>query len=132
MERSELWELIDQYYDDKKKSDDLKKQVEELNKTIKAEMLDAGEDVVETDNYKATRSVSVRSSIDEEAWLRILKEQASLPEGIIKTKEYVDMDALEDAIYNGHISKDTLLRLNEYKKDSEVVTLKVTKRKKVS
>ena len=132
MERSELWNLIDKYYADKKNSDDLKKQVEDLNKTIKSAMVEVGEDVIETDNYRATRSVSVRSNIDEDAWLRILKEQAQLPEGIIKTKEYIDMDAFEDAIYNGHISKDTLLRLNEYKKDTEVVTLKVTKRKKGS
>ena len=130
MTQNELWGLIDKYYVDKAESDEKKKQVEQENKQIKDGMVELESDVVETENYKATRSVSIRTSIDEEAWLRVLKEQADLPEGIIKTKEFVDMDALEDAIYNGNISKEVLLKLNEHKKDTEVVTLKVTKLKK--
>lgn len=130
MEKSELCALIDQYFVDKADADEKKKLVEQENKQIKEGMVELESDVVETEKYKATRSVSVRSSIDEEAWLSILKTQTDLPEGIIKTKEFVDMDALEDAIYNGAIPKDVLIRLNEHKKETEVVTLKVTKLKK--
>ena len=130
MEKSELCALIDQYFVDKADADEKKKLVEQENKQIKEGMVELESDVVETEKYKATRSVSVRSSIDEEAWLSILKTQTDLPEGIIKTKEFVDMDALEDAIYNGAIPKDILIRLNEHKKETEVVTLKVTKLKK--
>ena len=130
MEKSELCDLIDQYFVDKADADEKKKLVEQENKQIKEGMVELESDVVETEKYKATRSVSVRSSIDEEAWLSILKTQTDLPEGIIKTKEFVDMDALEDAIYNGAIPKDVLIRLNEHKKETEVVTLKVTKLKK--
>lgn len=130
MEKSELCTLIDQYFVDKADADEKKKLVEQENKQIKEGMVELESDVVETEKYKATRSVSVRSSIDEEAWLSILKTQTDLPEGIIKTKEFVDMDALEDAIYNGVIPKDVLIRLNEHKKETEVVTLKVTKLKK--
>ena len=130
MEKNELCNLIDKYFVDKADADEKKKLVEQENKQIKEGMVELKSDVVETDTYKATRSVSIRSSIDEEAWLSILKAQTNLPDGIIKTKEFVDMDALEDAIYNGEIPKDVLVRLNEHKKDTEVVTLKVTKLKK--
>ena len=50
--------------------------------------------------------------------------------GIIKTKEYVDFDALEKAIYNGLLPGETLLEMDKAREVKEVVTLRVTKIKK--
>ena len=47
--------------------------------------------------------------------------------GVVKKKEYVDMDALENAIYNGKINAAELASCQTKK---EVVTLKVTKLKR--
>jgi hypothetical protein len=76
-------------------------------------------------DIKATCSVSERQDFIEEALIEKLKEMKV--RGIIKKKEYVDMDALENAIYNGKVDAAALASCQTTK---EVVTLRVSKVKK--
>mgnify|MGYP000930056178 FL=1 len=105
--------------------DSYKKLVDRDNKEIKSIMLGAemGEFVV--DDIKASCSVSVREDFVEEALIAKLKEMKI--RGVIKKKEYVDMDALENAIYNGKVDAASLADCQTKK---EVVTLRVSKLKR--
>ncbi len=78
------------------------------------------------DDIEATISISERVNLIEDILLERLKEHG-IGEGIIKTKEYVDMDALEDAIYNEKINPAILADAQEKK---EVITLRVRRTKR--
>lgn len=71
---------------------------------------------------KASVSVQHKIKFDEEKLLSYVKT-LNIP-NIVKTQEYVDMDALESAIYNGQIDAS---KLQEFKEDKIVEVLKCTK-----
>ena len=81
----------------------------------------------EAGNYVATYSISHRDTMNEEKLLQIAHKYGIIE--IVRTKEYIDFDALEKAIYKGRISSNVLLEMESAKESKEVVTLKVTKRK---
>ena len=83
----------------------------------------------EVGDYRASYNISTRETMNEEMLLQILGGGAR-EMGIIKTKEYVDFDALEKAIYDGLISNETIVEMDKAKEVKEVVTLRVTKVKK--
>lgn len=116
---------IECFYEDKQLADKYKKSAEEYNKEIKQLMSTINKDEFETDSGLIAKiSVQKRESFIEEALLQKIKE-LKVP-GIIKTKEYVDMDLLEDAIYNEKLDAS---ELTTCRKIQEVVTLKVSKKK---
>ena len=120
-----LSQLLPVYEANKSEMDSYKKLVDKDNKEIKTIMLGAelGEFIV--DDIKASCSVSEREDFIEEALIAKLKEMKI--RGIVKKKDYVDMDALENAIYSGKIDAALLADCQTKK---EVVTLKVSKVKK--
>jgi hypothetical protein len=120
-----LSQLLPVYEANKSKMDSYKKLVDKDNKEIKSIMLEAGLREFVVDDIKASCSVSEREDFIEEALIAKLKEMKV--RGIVKKKEYVDMDALENAIYNGKIDAAALADCQTKK---EVVTLKVTKLKR--
>jgi hypothetical protein len=120
-----LSQLLPIYEANKSKMDSYKKLVDKDNKEIKTIMLGAGLREFVVDDIKASCSVSEREDFIEEALIAKLKEM-KVP-GIVKKKEYVDMDALENAIYNGKIDAAALADCQTKK---EVVTLRVTKLKR--
>lgn len=116
---------IQGFYEDKQKLDYYKKQTDEANKEIKELMTKLDTDIFYTDKgLQAKITVQKRESFNENALIDKIKLLDV--DGIIKTKEYVDMDALEDAIYNGRLNASELTTCKTVK---EVVTLKVTKKK---
>lgn len=116
---------IECFYENKQLADKYKKSAEEYNKEIKQLMSTINKDEFETDSGLIAKiSVQKRESFIEEALLQKIKE-LKVP-GIIKTKEYVDMDLLEDAIYNEKLDAS---ELTTCRKIQEVVTLKVSKKK---
>lgn len=120
-----LKELIRLFYEDKQSLEKYKKSTEEYNKEIKEGMKELDINEFETDDGLIAKiSIQNRESFIDEKLIEKIKE-SKVP-GIIKTKEYVDMDALEDAIYNGKFDASTLTTC---KTSQKVVTLKVTKRK---
>lgn len=126
MRLNELDTLIPQYANNKSELDGYKKICDKENARIKAIMKDFVITNYEAGGYKATYSISERESLNEEMLLEILGGGAR-DMGIIKTKEYVDFDALEKAIYDGLLSEETLLEMDKAREVKEVVTLRVTK-----
>lgn len=124
--------LIDElpkYAELKKQSDDLTKEVKGINEEIKKCMVQNELDTYTTGGYKATYSVQKRNDVDEEGLLKYLLAQlgGEPDDDIVKTKPYVDFDALESAIYNHKIASDIVEEMQKFIKVKEVPTLKVSK-----
>ena len=124
MKDEELSKLIDEYGTKKAEFEAVKGHTDVIKAGIEA----TGDNTFETDLFKATRYVTTTPIVDENAWLRVLKEHGYTAP--IKTKEYVDTDELERLVYSGEIPKDILLELNKYKTDKVSVGLKLTRKKK--
>jgi len=120
-----LTELLPIYHMQKSEMDSIKKVVDKENAEIKTLMRASNLSEFVAGDIKATCSVSERQDFIEEALIEKLKEMKV--RGIIKKKEYVDMDALENAIYNGKVDAAALASCQTTK---EVVTLRVSKVKK--
>lgn len=117
-----LQELIQHYQLNKSKMDSYKKIVDKDNNEIKMIMRESQLSEFIVGDIKATCSISEREDFIEEALIEKLKEMKV--DGVIKMKEYIDMDALENAIYNGELNAAELASCQTKK---EVVTLRVTK-----
>ena len=120
-----LTKLLPIYHMQKSEMDSIKKVVDKENAEIKTLMRESNLPEFVAGDIKATCSVSEREDFIEEALIVKLKEMKV--RGIVKKKEYVDMDALENAIYNGKIDAAALADCQTKK---EVVTLRVTKLKR--
>ena len=120
-----LTELLPIYHMQKSEMDSIKKVVDKENAEIKTLMRASNLSEFVAGDIKATCSISERQDFIEEALIEKLKDMKV--RGIIKKKEYVDMDALENAIYNGKVDAAALASCQTTK---EVVTLRVTKIKK--
>ena len=119
-----LKELVRLFYEDKQQLDNYKKSTDEYNKDIKELMGQLELTEFESDDLVAKIGVQNRENFNEEKLIDKLK--ALNVEGVIKTKEYVDMDALENAIYNELLDASELTSCKEVK---TVTTLKVSKKK---
>ncbi len=122
---SELIALIPQYVANKTELDGYKKICEEENSKIKDLMLNLNLDETQSGNYIAKRVVQKRENFNEDMLLMIAHHYG-IPE-IVKTKEYIDFDALENAIYTGNISKEILTEINKAREVKEVVTLRIAR-----
>lgn len=122
---NKLDELIPLYYEHNELVKKHKKVADKANKEIKEIMAEQGITEFATNGLVATVSVSERVDLMEDVLIEKIKELGI--KGIIKTKEYVDMDALETALYNGLINPAMLAQAQTKK---EVVTLRVTQEKK--
>lgn len=95
------------------------------NKSIKEAMKELELTEIEVDDIRATRSISERFSMDEAKLLVFLKDKKI--RGAIKTRQYVDMDIVEKAIYDGKlVAKD----IAPFQTKSEVVSLRIGKVRK--
>lgn len=122
--------LIPIYAANKAELDSYDKLCKKDNATIKKLMLEAGEDVHIAGGFKATRTVQHRESFNDDALLEVCKKH-NITE-VVKVKEYVDMDALEDYLYNNEMTEELATDLSDCKTTKEVVTLKVTEVKETN
>lgn len=132
MER--LDKLVESFGNHDSEFKELKTVCEEEKKELKSLMEKEKVDAHSAGGYKVSRSVSERTTMNEEMMLAVLKKDwvtryGSMDCPYIKTKEYVDMDILESVIYAGDLSKETLLELDKCKTVTEVVTLRCSKAK---
>ena len=101
-------------------------QIKELLAKDKLNSYTAGE-------WTAKVHVKESKSMNEEALLEYLKKSLSKEQlkelKIIKKKEYVDGDALEDAIYNSKISDDIVMGMNSCMSVTQTPTLTMQKKK---
>lgn len=116
--------IVPRYGENKKQVDFFDKLCKTDNNKIKELMQQNKLNEFESGGYKATITTTTRQSFNEEQLLQKVKELKV--KGIIKKKEYVDMDALENAIYKNQInaadladcqitSNSLMLRIKEVK-----------------
>jgi hypothetical protein len=121
---SKLDELIPLYYEHNELVKKHKKVADKANKEIKKIMVEQNITEFATNGLVAKVSVSERVDLMEDVLIEKIKELGI--KGIIKTREYIDMDALETALYNGLISPAALAQAQIKK---EVVTLRIRQEK---
>ena len=128
MRPATLDELIPMYAQNKAEFDNYKKICEGQNAYIKRQLEELGEDEYTAGGYVVKRTVSTRESKNEERLLEMMKKH-KIP-GVIKTKEYVDMDALESYLYSSILFDDVAADLDSCREVKEVVQLRISKEKK--
>lgn len=128
-EKHNLEKVIDQYFEEDQKKKSLEKELKNKNAFIKSKLAELGEDIYETSVAKATISYQHRNSMNDDKCIEILKENCKKEDliNVIKTKEYVDYEALESLIYNGGIAAE---KLEPAQTETIITTLKVTAVKK--
>ena len=126
-----LEDLIPSYAQNKLELDSYKKICESENEQIKKLMEEMCAEDYYVENYKAVRTVTHRVSINEDKLLAVMKKH-NISE-VIKTKEYVDTDALENYLYHidEEANKDLFDDIDKCRDIKEVVQLRVTSQKGV-
>ena len=125
---AELKNLVDSYGESKKEENAIVKRNKERNEQIKQLFLDNDISSFETDSFIATVSETEKQSLNNELALCILKEDLDENEltSVVKTKEYIDEDALEKLVFNGQFDISKL----EKAVDKKIVsTLRIKPRK---
>lgn len=111
----ELKTLVERYGNLKKEMDSYKKQVDADNKAIKEVMSETGITEFTAGGFVAKYSVAVSESFDEDKLLAKIEKMTFTSAngsevavgsglGVIKMKPTIDMEALENAIYNGYVN----------------------------
>lgn len=129
-----LDELVAEYGKRDAEIKTLKKITDAEKEQIKELLVQEKEDSWTSGGYTVQRVVSERETLNEERLLPILKDDwiklhGSMECPYIKTKEYVDMDALETALYEGTIPQSTLAEMEKCREVTTVVALKCKKAK---
>ena len=79
--------------------------------------------------YKLTRRLSHRTTVDDAKLLAVVKNWGDVGARCIKTREYVDEDALESLVYNHKIGKDEHAQLDTCRTVKSVYSLYTKARK---
>lgn len=126
-----LAEAIDRYAENKSSMDAIKKLCDKDNATIKEIMTEEKMNICSTEDNTA-KIIEVDKSYTDEAKLLSVIHAFNIPNslGIIKTKEYIDEDALESAIYNNEIPDEVMQEIIKCKVEKYEYRLQVKKNKK--
>lgn len=123
-----LSKTIDEYKESKDKENALKKANNALSENIKSYMREHNISSADSDKYTATLTKTDKESLNEDLAIEIIKENlgGALLASVIKTKEYIDEDALEKLVYNGDFDINKLAKAKIVK---STFTLRVVKKK---
>jgi hypothetical protein len=129
-----LEELIPQYVTNKNELDSYDAICKKENAEIKRLMQEQKLTEKQAGGYVAKCTVSTRETVNEDKMLELLKADWIKRNGTeecpyIKSKEYIDMDALEAALYNSTIPEDVVVSLDTCRESKEVVSLRISKAK---
>ena len=132
MQSQELNNLILSYGNHDVEFKQLKKVCDSEKESLKNIMGEMGSEKESYGGFTITRTVSERENFNEQQALAILKQNwyenhGSEPCPFVKTVEVLDSDALESAMYNGELDNNTILKLDECRNVTEVITLKCSK-----
>lgn len=120
--------LVDAFAKVKAELEAAKKDVDDRGKEIKQIMQDENLDSFDTGFNTAKFTLQRRETMDESKVIAILQKRG-FDGKIVKLKPYVDMDALESAIYHDELPKEVQDELSACVIVKEIPTLKVTKNK---
>ena len=123
-----LDELVLNYGTNKDSLDKFKKLCDTENTQIKEIMKQEGLDKHTSGPYTVSYSITEKEVIDEDSMLKYLKEHVNI-NGLIKTKEYIDADVLENAIYTKSIPEDIIANLSQFSSIKETEVLRIKKAK---
>lgn len=118
--------LIPHYYELKQELDSMDKTCKAENADIKREMENRGITDFSIGELTAKYIVKKRETMNEEMLLTLLKSKGL--NNLIVTKEHVDMDALESAMYHNEIDTETIVKMDKCKQVKETIELRVTKK----
>lgn len=124
-----LEDMVRIYAGKKEELDPLKKQVDDYGKRIKAEMRNQDKSEVIVDGIKASITVTPKSEFNELQAIEILRKNLT-PEQfsqVVKTREYIDDDALENLVYTEGIDASILAPAETPKEPT--ITLRLGKAK---
>lgn len=127
-EEAELCGLAVDYIQNKACVDKYTKLADQENKEIKEALTRLGQDSISTLLGTVKKIVTHKYSMNEAKLIETIKRHNI--EGLIKTKEYVDMEALENFIYHAPEGSESFLTdVSLCKTDTEVVQLRISKKK---
>ena len=130
--KEELNELIPQYAFNKNEFDSYKEICDKENKRIKQIMKELGEKESTAGDYTVKFTIAQRISMNEDKLLNTILSANLSPElqaRIIKTKLYVDVAELENAMFNDKIPNNVILSLDKCRNITEVETLKIGRKR---
>lgn len=124
----DLSELINRYKEGKDVETKVKKSNAELNEAIKNYMTTHDMSTADSDLYTATLSTTKKDTLNNDVALAIIKENLgeALLKSVVKTKEYINEDALETLIYNGDFDAN---KLSKAITTRTTTTLRIAKKK---
>lgn len=110
VEETNLKKTIDSLAEEKAQKTKLENSIKSKGDFVKSKFKELEIDEYYGDNYRAYLQYSNKINMDEEKVIEILKENCKKADlkDVIKTKEYVDFDSLENLIYNGGIEAQKL------------------------
>ena len=125
-----LKELVKSYGEMKQIVDGYKKPIEEANSQIKSIMSSKNLSEFESGGFKAKYSVSKSESFDDDKLVKKLKEcmfdgKSAHEAGLIDYVPVVNMEVLEDFIYNGKINAASLADCKVTKETARLTISKV-------
>nr|DAM30912.1 MAG TPA: hypothetical protein [Bacteriophage sp.] len=126
--KPDLSKIIDAYKESKDEENRLHKINDETCKNIKSYMQMLGVDKLNGSEYTANLSIKQNESLNDDLAIEILKSNLDeeTVRTVIKSKEYIDEDALEKLVYAGLFD---ITKLAKAKIVKNVSTLRITKRK---
>lgn len=127
LKNEELIKLIDSYELNKNKKESYESICKKENEQIKTEILARKKKEFNGTNIKAVVSISEKTSVNEDALLKVLKECGI--DSAIKKVEVVDSDVLEKMIYNGELSDEVQKKIASCTSVTPVKTLRLYKKK---
>lgn len=119
--------VVPRYYEHKTEMDFYKKQCDAENAEIKQAMKEQDIKDFEIDGIVAKYIVKNKESMNEEKLIKVLKDAGYI--NLIKTKEYVDMDEVESALYHNAIDTDTIIEMDKCREVKEIIELRLSKKK---
>lgn len=107
--KSQFEEMVEYYVTAKEQEKQIKPRLA-LGTDIKKYMAEHSYEDYEHKNISVSISYRDNTSIDDDKALEILKKQVDPKylKGLIKTKEYIDEEVLENLIYDGILPRDIL------------------------
>ena len=125
--QDKLTHLINDYIINKEHEKEFKDAASVQNTQIKVIMSEMDISEFETDAGKVTLSDRKTEDFNEDMLIEFLKNR-NIASDIVKTKEYVDFDALESAIYHEKIAGDNLRDMESCKVVKVTQVLRINKK----
>ena len=130
MTEQDLREMASAYIESKAELDKIKKRTDNLNADIKEAMTMLNLDDITFDDGSGVHcGITTKESLNEDMLLDKLKKLAPNTE-CIKTKEYIDMDILENEIYHDKLPQEAKDAMGDCitVKETQVLTIKKAKK----